>query len=102
MDSATGKPTKELQIPLSRPTFVEMSTSTISPDSCPPLISESPIQTPTARLAGTSMPVIPLMSKEEGERLISQMPKRSLEEALEMMEKVLGRPMPLVEGGMPK
>ena len=48
------------------------------------------------------LPVIPLMSKEEGERLISQMPKRSSEEALEMMERMLGRRMPLVEGGMLK
>ena len=48
------------------------------------------------------VPVIPLMSKEEGERLISQMPKRSAEEALEMMERMLGRRMPLVEGGTPK
>ena len=37
------------------------------------------------------VPVIPLMSKEEGERLISQMPKRSLQEALEMKERMLGR-----------
>jgi hypothetical protein len=37
------------------------------------------------------VPVIPLMSKEEGERLISQMPKRSLAEALEMKERMLGR-----------
>ena len=50
-----------------------------------------------------AVPVIPLMSKEvskeEGERLISQMPKRSSQEALEMMERMLGRRMPLVEGG---
>lgn len=37
------------------------------------------------------MPVIPLMSKEEGERLISQMPQRSLKEAQEMKERMLGR-----------
>ena len=46
--------------------------------------------------------VIPLMSKEEGERLISQMPQRSLKEALEMMQTVLGREMPLIEGATRK
>lgn len=35
--------------------------------------------------------VMPLMSKEEGERLVSQLPKRSLAEALEMKERMIGR-----------
>ena len=46
------------------------------------------IRTPQA---AASVPVIPLMSREEGGRLISQMPKRSLQEALEMKERMLGR-----------
>ncbi len=54
------------------------------------------------RASDAPQAVIPLMSKEEGERLISQMPQRSLKEALEMMQTVLGREMPLIEGGTRK
>jgi hypothetical protein len=64
-----------------------------------------PFQSPKAprALADEAMlPVIPLMSKEEGERLISQMPRRSSAEALAMMETVLERRMPLVKGGTRK
>ena len=77
-----------------------------------PSTSTSPCQTPISGLptaatrplgsAGAYEPVIPLMSKEEGERLISQMPRRSLKEALEMMEIVLGRRMPFVEDARQK
>ena len=80
-----------------------MSDSTISPDSCQTHPDDFPIPAPTNHDRGAStVPVIPLMSKEEGERLISQMPQRSSEEALAMMEAMLGRRMPLVEGGTPK
>jgi hypothetical protein len=54
-------------------------------------------KSPEAPADKAALPVIPLMSREEGERLISQMPQRSSAEALAMMEKVLGRRMPLVE-----
>lgn len=63
--------------------------------------STKPVRPAKARKA-LEPKVIPLMSKEEGERLISQMPQRSLKEALEMMQKVLGREMPLIEGEMRK
>lgn len=48
-------------------------------------------RTPEVREEQKVLPVIPLMSKEEGERLISQMPQRSLQEAREMTERMLGR-----------
>jgi len=67
---------------------------------CPPTPSQ---KNPKATVPnGAEVPVIPLMSKEEGERLISRMPKRSLQEALEMKEKMLGRSLPLAKGGKPK
>ena len=51
--------------------------------------------TKTVRVSDAPKPsavsVIPLMSKEEGERAISQMPQRTLKEALEMKERMLGR-----------
>lgn len=69
-----------------------MSDRTISPDSCQTHPDDFPIPAPTNpdRVA-PAVPVIPLMSKEEGERLISQMPQRSLKEALAMKERMLGR-----------
>ncbi len=75
------------------------------PEECKTPPSRKTLASPNAQQAEVVrkiVPVIPLMSKEEGERLISQMPKRSLAEALEMMQTVLGRPMPLVEGGTKK
>lgn len=71
--------------------LVDMSDKNISPDSCQTR-PEFPSSARTVRSpAASSVPVIPLMSKEEGERLISQMPQRTLKEALELKERMLGR-----------
>ena len=73
------------------------------PEECKTPPSRKTLPSPQAQLSQSSdlaqpakvekavLPVIPLMSKEEGELLISQMPKRSLQEALEMKERMLGR-----------
>lgn len=80
--------------------MLAMNAQTVSPETCPTQLPDLPVPGRMDRDRDlNSLPVIPLMSREEGERLISMMPQRSLQEALEMMEKVLGRPMPLVEDG---